>query len=170
MATSRHPVARNRLPLCPRKPTFSWPSLTSGFGRVGMWRGGGRIGLSVSAPFVWRCLNSRANYSVSTPRSSNRTCATNASGSRTRHHTFAHGRSRAAIRPTARAVEPQRHPIDSIARQPPMPPPGATVAPQTNARVLPSLRHAEPSATLTHQRSSIGLPQSPVLRHFQRQP
>ena len=25
-------------------------------GRVGMWRGGGRIGLSVSAPFVWRCL------------------------------------------------------------------------------------------------------------------
>ena len=30
------------------------------FGRVGMWRGGGRIGLSVSAPFVWRCLNSRA--------------------------------------------------------------------------------------------------------------
>ncbi len=25
-----------------------------------MWRGGGRIGLSVSAPFVWRCLNSRA--------------------------------------------------------------------------------------------------------------
>jgi hypothetical protein len=30
------------------------------FGRVGMWRGGGRIGLYVSAPFVWRCLNSRA--------------------------------------------------------------------------------------------------------------
>ncbi len=31
MAMNRHPVARNRLPLCPRKPTFSWPSLTSGF-------------------------------------------------------------------------------------------------------------------------------------------
>ncbi len=29
-------------------------------GRVGMWRGGGRIGLSVSAAFVWRCLNGRA--------------------------------------------------------------------------------------------------------------
>ncbi len=29
-------------------------------GRVGMWRGGGRFGLSVSAPFVWRCLTSRA--------------------------------------------------------------------------------------------------------------
>ncbi len=36
------------------------PRGTSQVGRVGMWRGGGRIGLSVSAPFVWRCLNSRA--------------------------------------------------------------------------------------------------------------
>src|SRR3954464_12915388 len=24
--------------------------------RVEMWRGGGRLGISVSAPFVWRCL------------------------------------------------------------------------------------------------------------------
>ncbi len=31
MAMSGHPVARNRLPLCPRKQTFSLPSLTSGF-------------------------------------------------------------------------------------------------------------------------------------------
>ncbi len=46
----------------------------------------------------------------------NRTCAINASGSRTRHHAFAHGRSRAAIRPTAWAVVPQRTPINSIAR------------------------------------------------------
>ncbi len=39
----------------------SWRSpKTSAPGRVGMWRGGGRIGLSVSAPLVWRCLNSRA--------------------------------------------------------------------------------------------------------------
>ena len=28
-------------------------------GRVKMWRGGLRSSLSVSAPFVWRCLNSR---------------------------------------------------------------------------------------------------------------
>ncbi len=27
--------------------------------RVRMWRGGLRFGLSVTAPFVWRCLNSR---------------------------------------------------------------------------------------------------------------
>jgi hypothetical protein len=31
----------------------------TGLGRVGMWRGGGRFSLSVSAPFVWRCLNSQ---------------------------------------------------------------------------------------------------------------
>ena len=30
LATSRPPVARNRLPLYPRKPTFLWPLLTSG--------------------------------------------------------------------------------------------------------------------------------------------
>ena len=30
LAMNRPPVARNRLPLYPRKPTFSWPSLTSG--------------------------------------------------------------------------------------------------------------------------------------------
>ena len=29
-------------------------------GRVGMWRGGGRLGISVSAPFVWRCLSGSA--------------------------------------------------------------------------------------------------------------
>ena len=29
-------------------------------GRVGMWRGGFRLGLSVSATFVWRCLINRA--------------------------------------------------------------------------------------------------------------
>ncbi|MBC8742458.1 hypothetical protein F6X40_38805, partial [Paraburkholderia sp. UCT31] len=26
-------------------------------GRVEMWRGSGRFGLSVAAPFVWRCPN-----------------------------------------------------------------------------------------------------------------
>ena len=29
-------------------------------GRVEMWRGGDRLRISVSAPFVWRCLTSRA--------------------------------------------------------------------------------------------------------------
>jgi len=30
------------------------------YGRVEMWRGGGRLGISVSAPFVWRCLTGAA--------------------------------------------------------------------------------------------------------------
>jgi indolepyruvate decarboxylase len=29
-------------------------------GRVGVWRGGGRLSISVSAPFVWRCLSGSA--------------------------------------------------------------------------------------------------------------
>jgi hypothetical protein len=29
-------------------------------GRVEMWRGGGRLSISVSAPFVWRCLTGSA--------------------------------------------------------------------------------------------------------------
>ena len=33
-------------------------SCTTEIGRVEMWRGGLRFCLSVSAPFVWRCLNS----------------------------------------------------------------------------------------------------------------
>src|SRR3974377_889695 len=32
----------------------------SRFGRVGMWRGGCRLTIAVSAPFVWRCLSGSA--------------------------------------------------------------------------------------------------------------
>ena len=32
----------------------------TGFGRVGMWRGGCRSNISVAAPFVWRCLTGSA--------------------------------------------------------------------------------------------------------------
>ena len=64
---------------------------TAAFGRVRMWRGGLRFSLSVTAPFVWRCLSSRTNHSVSTSSSSNRTCGFPASGSRTRRHAFTHG-------------------------------------------------------------------------------
>ena len=65
-----------------------------------MWRGSGRFCLSVSAPFVWRCPNSRNLNLVSTPLSSNRTGGATASGSRTRHQTFVHGRSY----PTGQAI------------------------------------------------------------------
>ena len=51
---------------------FCWPeaavplriagdhAATSLIGRVEMWRGGRRFGLSVAAPFVWRCPSTRA--------------------------------------------------------------------------------------------------------------
>jgi hypothetical protein len=60
-----------RCPVCPRfllsGGTVLWPEHgpdpsappVTGLGRVRMWRGGLRCGLSVSAPFVWRCLTSR---------------------------------------------------------------------------------------------------------------
>jgi hypothetical protein len=53
-----------------------------------------RPSVSVSAPFVWRCLNGSAVAPVSTLPSSNRTCGFAASGSRTSAHAFAHGRLR----------------------------------------------------------------------------
>jgi hypothetical protein len=43
-------------------PESSHPEVlrrSAGTGRVRMWRGGLRFGLSVAAPFGWRCLNSR---------------------------------------------------------------------------------------------------------------
>ena len=52
--------------------------------------GGFRPDISVAAPFVWRCLTSSPVAPVSTPRSSNRTCGSPASGSRTRSHAFTH--------------------------------------------------------------------------------
>ena len=63
-------------------------------GRVGMWRGGGRPGMCVSAPFVWRCLSGSSITPF--PHPSHRTGHADfpASGSRTRLHAFAHGTSR----------------------------------------------------------------------------
>ena len=59
-----------------------------------------RCGLSVAGPFVCRCLTS-PSCSVSTPRSSNRTGAFRASGSRRKVHDFAHGKLRGrAVRRT----------------------------------------------------------------------
>ena len=62
-------------------------------GRVGMWRGRSRPGMSVAAPFVWRCLS--GSTIAPFPHPSHRTghAAFPASGSRTRPHAFAHGTS-----------------------------------------------------------------------------
>ncbi len=61
-----------------------------------------RSSISVSAPFVWRCLSGSTVTPVSTPRSSNRTCRSPASGSRTSSHAFTHGTPR-----PSRATEPR---------------------------------------------------------------
>ena len=67
--------------------------ISGGKGRVEMWRGG----------LGWACLFPALSFagaslskpcSVSTSRSSNRTGAFNASGSRRKHHGFAHGKLR----------------------------------------------------------------------------
>ena len=60
-------------------------------GRVEMWRSGCRPNISASAPFVLAVPHWLDRGSVSTSRSSNRTCRFPASGSRTRRHAFAHG-------------------------------------------------------------------------------
>jgi hypothetical protein len=39
---------------------FSPRAFSHSLGRVEMWRGGGRFGLSVAAPFVWRCPSNLA--------------------------------------------------------------------------------------------------------------
>ena len=58
------PPWRPRVRLCPEKGGRLQVSArlrrwVAADGRVRMWRGGLRCGLSVSAPFVWRCLTSR---------------------------------------------------------------------------------------------------------------
>src|SRR5215510_2930621 len=56
---TRHDHATKRSgPWPPWKPSMSVRSHQSApgpIGRVEMWRGGSRFGLSVAAPFVWRC-------------------------------------------------------------------------------------------------------------------
>jgi hypothetical protein len=72
------------------------PLWTSAFSRRTWSRGVARWFrrcLSVADPFVCRCLTS-SSCSVSTPRSSNRTCAFRASGSRRKAHEVAHGKLR----------------------------------------------------------------------------
>src|SRR5215471_12456459 len=52
------------MPVFSHSPVDCGPSRivrkSAAVGRVGMWRGGGRLGMSVSAPFVWRCLSGSA--------------------------------------------------------------------------------------------------------------
>src|SRR6266849_515324 len=64
-----------------------------GCGRVEMWRGGFRFEHICSRLFRLAVPHWSDHGSVSTSRSSNRTCRSPASGSRTRPHAFVHGTS-----------------------------------------------------------------------------
>ncbi len=75
-------------------------------GRVGVWRGGGAQHICCR-PFRLAVPHWFDRGSVSTPRSSNRTCRFAASGSRTRHHAFTHDGPRSRAR---RAVRRRRSP------------------------------------------------------------
>jgi hypothetical protein len=80
--------------------------------KVGVWRGGVRLGISVPAPFVWRCLSGSAVAPFPHPPSSNRTCRFPASGSQTRPHAFVHGTScPSRLRRTERCSELIGRPI-----------------------------------------------------------
>ena len=138
-------------------------------GRVRMWRGGLRSGLSVSAPFVWRCLTSRTITPFPHPphRTGHAELPHPALGQDSMPlHTKGHTQF---TRPPHRAVLPRRTSDRAICTQPPMPPPGWSFASRIAIRVLSSLQHVVPSAAAAHYRSFLGLPQSPVLCHFQRQ-
>ena len=83
-----------RLERSPGGTCTHWKAPPShGARRVGVWRGGVRPGIAVPAPFVWRCLSGAAVAPFPQPPSSNRTCRSPASGSRTRPHAFVHGTS-----------------------------------------------------------------------------
>src|SRR5215510_4736779 len=138
-------------------------------GRVEMWRGGSRSGLSVAAPFVWRCP---CNLAVAPfPHPAHRTGRADLP-----HPALGQGACFCPRKVALGLTEQQQGRVSLTAfltaehSQPPMRPPGPTSASRTKARVFPSLQHVTPAAALVPLRSLLGLPQSPALRHFQRQP
>ena len=54
-----------------QNPTLYGPARLVENGKVEMWRGGCRLDISVSAPFVWRCLSGSAMTQI--PHSAHRT-------------------------------------------------------------------------------------------------
>ena len=143
---------------------------TSQFGRVEMWRGGLRFCLSVAAPFVWRCLNSLTITPFPHPPH------------RTGHADFPHpalGQDSISLhtkghtqftRQQHRAVVPGVHQPSVL----------HITANATTWVVIrfpdrnPGSSFASACGTFrsagTHYRSFLGLPQSPVLCHFQHPP
>ena len=140
------------------------------FGRVGMWRGGGRFGLSVAAPFVWRCPSNLAVTPL--PHPAHRTGQADLPHPALGQDACLRPRKVARKRPSnSRIGEPPVVLLHSRSATQPRPPPlGRTFAPRIGTRVDPSLQHVVPAAALAYFRSFVGSPQSPMRHHFQRQP
>ena len=140
------------------------------FGRVKMWRGGLRYSLSVAAPFVWRCLNSRTITPFPHPphRTGHADFPHPALGQElTPSHTKGHTQF---TRQQHRAVHPGAHR------------PGVLHI-TANATTWVGIRFPDRNpgssfasacdtfrSACTHFRSLLGLPQSPVPCHFQCPP
>src|SRR5271166_364121 len=54
------PRRRGMTAICVQQTTGADVKRTAGVGRVEVWRGDVRLSMSVSAPFVWRCLRGSA--------------------------------------------------------------------------------------------------------------
>jgi Sigma-70 region 2 len=76
--------------IAPKAEVIRFPLNSNSDGRVEVWRVGVRLNISVGRPFRLTVPYWFSRSSVSTPRSSNRTCRSPASGSRTRTHAFTH--------------------------------------------------------------------------------
>jgi hypothetical protein len=136
-------------------------------GRVRMWRGGLRSSLSVAAPFVWRCLNSRTITPFPHPPH------------RTGHADFPHpalGQGSMPLHTEGHAQLPDPHTglcfpgVHQSSVQ------HITANVTTWARIgFPNRNPGSSFASAcgafrsacTHYRSFLGLPQSPVRCHFQ---
>ena len=151
-----------------RNSGHSHPAIcTHTFGRVKMWRGGLRCSLSVAAPFVWRCLNSRTITPFPHPPH------------RTGHADFPHPalgqdtylRTRKVLRSSP---DPHTEPCYPGAHQP------SALHITANATTWVVIRFPDRNpgsffasacdtfrSAGTHYRSFPGLPQSPVRCHFQ---
>ncbi len=56
-STPARPPGSPRMAGSPSSPAVLDDCQTAKLGRVGVWRGGFRLSMSVAAPFVWRCLS-----------------------------------------------------------------------------------------------------------------
>jgi hypothetical protein len=100
----------------PDRALEPWNGEVRPFGRVGVWRGGGRPNISVAAPFVWRCLT--GSTLAPFPHSAHRTGRADLSGSAAIAGFCPHGTRRAALPQRALQGGPEASPNARRVAQP----------------------------------------------------